>query len=203
MSEIIKRYTFMACDNVEDANGKYILASDYDKLAAEKEGLDKLCEAMAVKDGKQFAVMQKLAAELAELKAKSSGVDERAAFEAAYLKANYPRVAAGELSAPPIFGRVGSMRFHGQAEGDYECSDVHKCWVIWQARARLNAAPVQQVSVPDVLREAIKWADHLCFECGALVQTRAPSVHVYNKTFEAVQAAKAMLAAAPSKEGEV
>jgi len=64
--------------------------------------------------------------------------------------------------------------------------------------ARLNAAPVQQVSVPDVLREAIKWADHLCFECGALVQTRAPSVHVYNKTFEAVQAAKAMLAAAPS-----
>ena len=64
--------------------------------------------------------------------------------------------------------------------------------------ARLNAAPVQQVSVPDVLREAIKWADHLCFECGALVQTRAPSVHVYNKTFEAVQAAKAMLAAAPA-----
>lgn len=64
--------------------------------------------------------------------------------------------------------------------------------------ARLNASPVQQVSVPDVLREAIKWADHLCFECGALVQTRAPSVHVYNKTFEAVQAAKAMLAAAPA-----
>ena len=60
------------------------------------------------------------------------------------------------------------------------------------------AAPVQQESVPDVLREAIKWADHLCFECGALVQTRAPSVHVYNKTFEAVQAAKAMLAAAPA-----
>lgn len=56
----------------------------------------------------------------------------------------------------------------------------------------------QMVSVPDVLREAIKWADHLCFECGALVQTRAPSVHVYNKTFEAVQAAKAMLAAAPA-----
>lgn len=58
--------------------------------------------------------------------------------------------------------------------------------------------PVQQVSVPDVLREAIKWADHLCFECGALVQTRAPSVHVYNKTFEAVQAAKAMIDAAPA-----
>lgn len=65
-------------------------------------------------------------------------------------------------------------------------------------RAALNAVPVRQVSVPDVLREAIKWADHLCFECGALVQTRAPSVHVYNKTFEAVQAAKAMLAAAPA-----
>lgn len=69
-----------------------------------------------------------------------------------------------------------------------------------KALARLNAAPVQQVSVPDVLREAIKWADHLCFECGALVQTRAPSVHVYNKTFEAVQAAKAMLAAAPVQQ---
>lgn len=64
--------------------------------------------------------------------------------------------------------------------------------------ARRVTAPVQQVSVPDVLREAIKWADHLCFECGALVQTRAPSVHVYNKTFEAVQAAKALLAAAPA-----
>ena len=78
-----------------------------------------------------------LKAELAELKAKMSGVDERVAFEAAYLKANYPRVAAGELSAPPIFGRVGSMKFHGQAEGDYECSDVQTCWVIWQARAAI------------------------------------------------------------------
>ena len=72
-----------------------------------------------------------------------------------------------------------------------------------KTREGLAAAPVQQVSVPDVLREAIKWADHLCFECGALVQTRAPSVHVYNKTFEAVQAAKAMLAAAPSTDNHV
>ena len=108
--------------------------------------------------------------------------------------------------------------------------------------ARLNAAPVQQVSVPDEMRSlaqrlreynqnphhinpmseafhilvadaanalstacvpkeiasAITWSEHLLFECGALVQTRAPSVHVYNKTFEAVQAAKAMLAAAPA-----
>jgi len=72
-----------------------------------------------------------------------------------------------------------------------------------KTREGLAAAPVQQVSVPDVLREAIKWADHLCFECCALVQTRAPSVHVYNKTFEAVQAAKAMLAAAPSTDNHV
>lgn len=107
--------------------------------------------------------------------------------------------------------------------------------------ASLNAAPVQQVSVPDEMRSlaqrlreynqnphhinpmsdafhilvadaanalstacvpkeiasAITWSEHLLFECGALVQTRAPSVHVYNKTFEAVQAAKAMLAASP------
>lgn len=87
---------------------------------------------------------QRLAAELAELKAKMSGVDERVAFEAAYLKANYPRVAAGELSAPPIFGRVGSMKFHGQAEGDYECSDVQTCWVIWQARAQLPSQEAKQ-----------------------------------------------------------
>ena len=83
------------------------------------------------------AVIDQLRAENAELKSKMSGVDERVVFEAAYLKANYPRVAAGELSAPPIFGRVGSMKFHGQAEGDYECSDVQTCWVIWQARAAI------------------------------------------------------------------
>ena len=78
----------------------------------------------------------------------------------------------------------GGPSFYAPDEGGEPCPDC--------------SAPVQQVSVPDVLREAIKWADHLCFECGALVQTRAPSVHVYNKTFEAVQAAKAMLAAAPA-----
>ncbi|MBD9675572.1 hypothetical protein IB274_02615 [Pseudomonas sp. PDM18] len=60
--------------------------------------------------------------------------------------------------------------------------------------------PVAQAGqVPDALREAIKWADHLLFECGALVQTRAPSVHVYNQTYAAVEAAKAMLAAAPAQ----
>lgn len=51
--------------------------------------------------------------------------------------------------------------------------------------------------VADEILEAIKWADHLCFECGALTHTRTPSVHVYNKTFAAVEAAKAVLAAAP------
>ncbi len=53
--------------------------------------------------------------------------------------------------------------------------------------------------VPKEIASAITWSEHLLFECGALVQTRAPSVHVYNKTFEAVQAAKAMLAAAPAQ----
>jgi hypothetical protein len=49
----------------------------------------------------------------------------------------------------------------------------------------------RQLSGPVV--EAMKWAEHLLFECGALTSTRAPSVHVYNKTFEAVNAAKALL----------
>lgn len=108
--------------------------------------------------------------------------------------------------------------------------------------ARLNAAPVQQVSVPDEMRSlaqrlreynqnphhinpmseafhilvadaanalstacvpkeiasAITWSEHLLFECGALTSTRAPSVHVYNKTFAAVNEARAMIAAAPA-----
>lgn len=108
--------------------------------------------------------------------------------------------------------------------------------------ARLNAAPVQQVSAPDDMRSlaqrlreynqnphhinpmseafhilvadaanalstacvpkeiaaAITWSEHLLFECGALTSTRAPSVHVYNKTFAAVNEARAMLAADPA-----
>ncbi|MEL7937617.1 hypothetical protein [Pseudomonas delhiensis] len=67
----------------------------------------------------------------------------------------------------------------------------------------LYAAPVAQAGqVPDALREAVEWADHLLFECGALVQTRAPSVHVYNKAFAAIEAAKALLAGAPAQGGE-
>lgn len=67
----------------------------------------------------------------------------------------------------------------------------------------LYAAPVAQAGqVPDALREAVEWADHLLFECGALVQTRAPSVHVYNKAFAAIEAAKALLAGAPTQGGE-
>ncbi|ELC0893064.1 hypothetical protein IGA99_25280 [Pseudomonas aeruginosa] len=56
--------------------------------------------------------------------------------------------------------------------------------------------------VPEAFRKAVEWADHLLFECGALVKTRAPSVHVYNKAFAAVEAAKALLAAAPAPGGE-
>lgn len=68
----------------------------------------------------------------------SGGDDaERAAFEREYLKANYPRVHSGELSAPPIFGRVGSHKPCGQSEDDYEDSGIQRCWVMWQARAAL------------------------------------------------------------------
>ncbi|AMO78074.1 hypothetical protein [Pseudomonas citronellolis] len=67
----------------------------------------------------------------------------------------------------------------------------------------LYAAPVAQAGqVPEEVREAVEWADHLLFECGALVQTRAPSVHVYNKAFAAIEAAKTLLAGAPAKGGE-
>ena len=68
--------------------------------------------------------------------------------------------------------------------------------------ARLQDKVAQDGQVPEALLEAIKWADHLLFECGALVQTRAPSIHVYNQTYAAVEAAKAMLAAAPAQGGE-
>ncbi|HDY5474763.1 TPA: hypothetical protein RQ695_004685 [Pseudomonas aeruginosa] len=56
--------------------------------------------------------------------------------------------------------------------------------------------------VPEAFRKAVEWADHLLFECGALGKTRAPSVRVYNKAFAAVEAAKALLAAAPAPGGE-
>ena len=49
--------------------------------------------------------------------------------------------------------------------------------------------------VPKEIAAAITWSEHLLFECGALTSTMAPSVHVYNKTFAAVNEARAMLAA--------
>ena len=52
--------------------------------------------------------------------------------------------------------------------------------------------------VPKEIAAAITWSEHLLFECGALTSTRAPSVHVYNKTFAAVNEARAMLNAAPA-----
>ena len=52
--------------------------------------------------------------------------------------------------------------------------------------------------VPKEIAAAITWSEHLLFECGALTSTRAPSVHVYNKTFAAVNEARAMIAAAPA-----
>ena len=52
--------------------------------------------------------------------------------------------------------------------------------------------------VPKEVASAITWSEHLLFECGALTSTRAPSVHVYNKTFAAVNEARAMIAAVPA-----
>lgn len=63
--------------------------------------------------------------------ASAGGVDERSAFEAAYLKANYPRVHSGELSAPPIFVKTKG--------GEYDDPDMQRTWIMWQARAALSA----------------------------------------------------------------
>ena len=191
MSEV-KRYDAVHI-RYEESNIRYgegcevemVTASEYDKLAAEKEWLDKLCEAMAVKDGKQFAVMQKLAAELAELKAKMSGVDDRAEFEAAYLKANYPRVHSGELSAPPIFVKTKA--------GEYDDPDMQRTWIMWQARATLSA-PSHGEQVPDGWQLVpIEPTEAMLNAClmGDKYENRLdllPTIY------------KAMLAAAPSKE---
>lgn len=71
--------------------------------------------------------------------------DGRAEFQAAYLRTYYPRVHSGELTAPPIFGRVGSLKFCGQSVGDYEDGDVQRCWVMWQASAALYANHSEQL----------------------------------------------------------
>lgn len=94
-----------------------------------------------------------------------------------------------------------------EAEGHWEAimaySDLRASDALFHAAELLSTAPVAQAGqVPKELREAVEWADHLLFECGALVQTRAPSVHVYNKAFAAIEAAKTLLAGAPAKGGE-
>ena len=76
----------------------------------------------------------------ASLVQQASVPDERANFESEYLKANYPRVHSGELSAPPIFGQTG--------KGEYEDDDMQKCWVMWQSRAML-AAPAAPAAAAD------------------------------------------------------
>ncbi|KES23131.1 hypothetical protein [Pseudomonas sp. AAC] len=78
----------------------------------------------------------------------------------------------------------------------------HWKYLAEQEREHNGALVAQAGQVPKELREAVEWADHLLFECGALVQTRAPSVHVYNKAFAAIEAAKTLLAGAPAQGGE-
>ena len=113
MSEV-KRYTFMACDNVECANGKYVLASDYDRdtkaledkarsqHARDSAELRDLC---SQRDGLKAELWRakeerdKLASELAELKAKMVpiGCRQRLASEGK----PYPRsscAVCGQLS---------------------------------------------------------------------------------------------------------
>lgn len=67
---------------------------------------------------------------------------EREAFEAAYLKAYYPGVHCGKLTAPHVFTRVEYPGFQVQHKGDYERSDVQRGWVMWQARAAVQPAGV-------------------------------------------------------------
>ena len=81
-------------------------------------------------------------AELAALKTQpASAGDEQSAFEAAYLKANYPRVHSGELSAPPIFVKTKA--------GEYDDPDMERTWIMWQARAALKTKPSGVVQWPD------------------------------------------------------
>lgn len=94
---------------------------------------------------------------------------------------------------------VGVMR----ASSELGVAPYADIWPWLEPGTQLYAAPVAQAGqVPKELREAVEWADHLLFECGALVQTRAPSVHVYNKAFAAIEAAKTLLAGAPAQGGE-
>lgn len=89
-----------------------------------------------------------------------------------------------------------------EEKGVYTCEPLMTVAQHERILRKAQFAPVAQAGrVPEVLLEAIKWADHLLFECGALVQTRAPSIHVYNQTYAAVEAAKALIAAAPAQGG--
>lgn len=133
---------------------------------------------------------------------------------------------AGEREG--IARAIWNIRREDEDRCDMELEDMprnHSVWreadAVMQARAAQPAPPINYGAldpqqrldvargvqpapvVPEVVAQAIQWADHLLFECCALLQTRAPSIHVYNKTFEAVEAAKAMLAAAPAQGQQV
>jgi len=119
-----------------------LLQSDANNLMQYKEVAAELEAELAatVKDSltvgkaqmaRDSAELRRLCAERDKLKAKMSGVDDRAEFESAYLKANYPRVHSGELSAPPIFVKTKA--------GEYDDPDMQRTWIMWQARATLSA----------------------------------------------------------------
>ena len=151
MSEVIKRYTFFAyldddvaeLDCHEEEDGNYVLASDYDRdtkaledkarsqhardsaelrdLCSQRDGFKaELWRVKEERDSQQRIAIAAMA-ELAELKAKSSGVDERAAFEARF----------------PLH----DMSKRQDDDGDIVYLDdwTQGAFIGWQARAALSA----------------------------------------------------------------
>lgn len=112
---------------------------------------------------------------------------EREAFEAAYLKAYYPGVHCGKLTAPHVFTRVEYPVFQVQHKGDYERSDVQLGWVMWQARAAVQPAGV---AVPE------GWKLVPIDPTVAMRNAHDAAVTVYSAT-DSIAGYRAMLAAAP------
>lgn len=98
-----------------------------------------------------------------------------------------------------FFARLNPAPATAEFEPDAICKEEDGCptenAVLKRFWREHHAQPVAKE-----IADAINWADHLLFECGALTHTRAPSIHVYNKTFEAVEAAKAVITAPATAE---
>lgn len=132
------------------------------------------------------------ATEAARVKAEAECEELRAALvkvsrDADQLRAELAALKAQQAEHKPV----------AEFEPDSVCEDPDGCPTELAVLKRFwRDHRDRQLSGPVI--EAMKWAEHLLFECGALTSTRAPSVHVYNKTFEAVNAAKALLTAPQS-----